>query len=79
MGAIPEAPAGCWIGIASAAAVFFAGPTEYGVAYPVWFMGTSHTYGVVGLSWLLLVIGAFLAPIGIVHGVMIWLGMPWAF
>ena len=28
-------------------------------------------------AWVLLVIGTLLAPIGVVHGVMIWLGVPW--
>jgi hypothetical protein len=29
-------------------------------------------------AWGLLLIGALIAPIGVIHGVMIWLGMPWA-
>lgn len=45
------------LAVGGAVAVFFTHPTEYGVAYPVWFAGTSHTYGVVGMSYLVLVIG----------------------
>ena len=29
-------------------------------------------------AWVLLVIGALIFPIGAIHGVMIWLGIPWA-
>jgi hypothetical protein len=46
-----------WLAAGGAVAVFFAGSTEFGVAYPVWFVGTSHTYGIVGMSYLVLVIG----------------------
>lgn len=28
-------------------------------------------------AWVLLVIGSLLAPVGAIHGVMIWLGVPW--
>jgi hypothetical protein len=29
-------------------------------------------------AWALLFIGAILAPVGAIHGFMIWLGIPWA-
>jgi hypothetical protein len=29
-------------------------------------------------AWALLVIGALMFPIGVIHGFMIWLGIPWA-
>jgi hypothetical protein len=28
-------------------------------------------------AWVLLVIGALIFPIGVIHGFMIWLGIPW--
>lgn len=28
-------------------------------------------------AWFLLIIGAIVAPIGVIHGVMVWLGMSW--
>ena len=28
-------------------------------------------------AWALLVIGALIFPIGVIHGFMIWLGIPW--
>lgn len=28
-------------------------------------------------AWALLAIGALLAPVGVIHGLMIWLGIPW--
>lgn len=30
-----------------------------GAAYPIWLMGTTHSYGILGLSWVLLVTGVF--------------------
>lgn len=28
-------------------------------------------------AWLLLAIGAFVPPVGVIHGIMIWFGVPW--
>jgi hypothetical protein len=28
-------------------------------------------------SYILLAVGAFIAPIGVIHGIMIWFGVPW--
>lgn len=28
-------------------------------------------------AWLLLLIGGIIAPIGVIHGFMIWFGVPW--
>jgi len=39
-----------------AAIVIFAGrAAEFGVRYPIFLLGTSHTYGTLGLSWVVLV------------------------
>lgn len=29
-------------------------------------------------AYILLAIGALLPPVGVIHGVMIWMGLPWA-
>lgn len=28
-------------------------------------------------AWILLLIGCFIAPIGVIHGIMLWCGMGW--
>lgn len=28
-------------------------------------------------AWILLVIGVVFFPVGVIHGIMIWLGIPW--
>jgi hypothetical protein len=38
-------------------AIFAGGATNYGVVYPISLLGTQHTYGVIGLSGLVLVAG----------------------
>ncbi len=43
--------------IGSAFAIVFSGAADFGVAYPIMFVGTSHTYGVIGLSTLVLAAG----------------------
>ena len=43
------------LAIGSALLVFFTRMAEFGVVYPIMLMGTSHTYGVVGLSYVVLV------------------------
>ena len=35
--------------------IFFARPNEFGVVYPIRFLGAEHTYGILGLSYMLLV------------------------
>jgi hypothetical protein len=37
--------------------IFFTRAAEFGVVYPIWFMGTVHTYGVLGLSTIILAVG----------------------
>lgn len=43
------------LAIGSAPLVFFGRMAEFGVVYPIWLVGTSHTYGVLGLSYVVLV------------------------
>lgn len=45
------------LAIGSAVAIFFSRAAEFGVVYPIYLMGTSHTYGVVGLSLIVLAAG----------------------
>ena len=45
------------VSIGAAFLVFFSRAAEYGVVYPVLLMGTEHTYGSVGLSVFVLVLG----------------------
>ena len=44
-----------WLSLAAAIVVFVSGAAEHGVRYPIFLLGTSHTYGSVGLSWIVLV------------------------
>ena len=44
-----------WLSVIAAIVVFVSGATDYGVRYPIFLLGTSHTYGSVGLSWIVLV------------------------
>ncbi len=44
-----------WISVIAAIAVFVSGAANHGVRYPIFLLGTSHTYGSVGLSWIVLV------------------------
>ena len=43
----------------------------------VWFAAwiTHIVTCILAHEWLFMIIGAFIAPIGVVHGVMIWLGV----
>ena len=43
------------IAVATAIVVFLSGATNYGIRYPIFLLGTSHTYGSIGLSWIVLV------------------------
>ena len=45
------------LAVASAFFIFFTGIAESGVNYPISLMGTTHTYGALGLSWVVLVAG----------------------
>jgi len=44
-----------WLSTLAAIALFVGHATDYGVRYPIFLLGTSHTYGSIGLSWLVLV------------------------
>jgi hypothetical protein len=61
-----------WLSIGAAFVIFLGRATDFGVAYPVALLGTPHTYGVVGLSWVVLVIALFGAgrpkPAGLLLG-----------
>lgn len=43
-----------WLSTIAAIVVFISGATDYGVRYPIFLLGTSHTYGSIGLSWVVL-------------------------
>ena len=45
------------LAIGAAALIFFTRSAEYGVVYPLFLLGTEHTYGVIGLSTGVLVVG----------------------
>jgi hypothetical protein len=45
------------LAIAAAFLLFYTGVSEAGVIYPISLMGTTHTYGALGLSWIVLVAG----------------------
>ncbi len=47
------------LSVGAAALVFFTRTAEYGVVYPLFLVGTEHTYGVVGLSLSVLIAGLF--------------------
>ena len=48
-----------WLAVGSAFVIFLGGATNYGVVYPIALLGTEHTYGVVGLAWVVLVAALF--------------------
>ena len=74
------------VAIAAVVVVFASGVTDYGPIYPVWLLGTHHSYGAIGLSTFVLALGligagcsrsgAFLLGVGpAVHpSVGIWVG-----
>ena len=74
------------VAIAAAVVVFASGVTDYGSIYPVWLVGTHHSYGAIGLSTFVLALGligagffrsgAFLLAIGpAIHpSIGIWVG-----
>lgn len=74
------------VAIAASLVVFVSGVTDYGPIYPIWLVGTHHSYGAIGLSTFVLAIGliasgylrsgAFLLGVGpAVHpSVGIWVG-----
>jgi hypothetical protein len=45
------------LAIGSAFLIAFTRSAEYGVNYPIYLMGTPHTYGAIGLSWIALIAG----------------------
>jgi hypothetical protein len=45
------------LSIGAAALIFFTRSAEYGVVYPLFLLGTEHTYGVIGLSIGVLIVG----------------------
>jgi hypothetical protein len=45
------------VAIAAAVVVFVSGVTDYGPVYPVWLLGTHHSYGAIGLSTFVLALG----------------------
>lgn len=47
------------LAIGAAFLVFYTRAAEHGVTYPVFLMGTEHTYGSVGLSLAVLIVGLF--------------------
>jgi hypothetical protein len=59
------------LAIGGAFLVFFSRATEYGVVYPVLLMGTEHTYGSLGLSVFVLVLGLLASGCLRVGGVML--------
>ncbi len=44
-----------WLSIVAAIVIFTGRAAEFGVRYPIFLLGTSHTYGTLGLSWVVLV------------------------
>ena len=52
------------LAVGAAALVFFTRSAEYGAIYPLFLLGTEHTYGVIGLSLGVLSSGSS-APVGI--------------
>jgi hypothetical protein len=47
------------LSIGAAALIFFSRSAEYGVVYPIFLVGTEHTYGAIGLSLSVLIAGLF--------------------
>ena len=45
------------LAVGAAALIFFTRSAEYGVVYPLFLLGTEHTYGVIGLSTGVLIVG----------------------
>jgi hypothetical protein len=45
------------VSIAAAVVVFASGATDYGSVYPIWLVGTHHSYGAIGLAMFVLAIG----------------------
>ena len=45
------------VAVAAAVVVFASGVTDYGSTYPVWLVGTHHSYGAIGLSAFVLALG----------------------
>ena len=74
------------VAIAASLVVFVSGVTDYGPIYPIWLVGTHHSYGAIGLSTFVLALGliasgylrlgAFLLGVGpAVHpSVGVWVG-----
>jgi hypothetical protein len=46
-----------FVGVASTFLIFASGAAESGTIYPIALMGTTHTYGALGLSWVVLAAG----------------------
>jgi hypothetical protein len=49
------------VAIAGALVVFVSGVTDYGPIYPIWLVGTHHSYGAIGLSTFVLALGLIAA------------------
>jgi hypothetical protein len=47
------------LSIGAAVLIFFTRSAEYGVVYPLFLLGTEHTYGAIGLSTGVLIVGLF--------------------
>jgi hypothetical protein len=45
------------LAIGTALVIFVSHATDYGVVYPIMLLGPGHTYGIAGLSWVVLTIG----------------------
>lgn len=46
-----------FVALGAAFLIFYSRGAQFGVVYPIWLMDTEHTYGVVGLSLFVLVLG----------------------
>ena len=47
------------LSVGAAALIFFTRSAEYGTVYPLFLLGTEHTYGVIGLSTGVVILGLF--------------------
>ena len=48
---------GALVALGAAVVIFVSGGTDYGVVYPITLLGSSHTYGIAGLSFVVLTAG----------------------
>lgn len=47
------------------------------IAIPIAAWVTHVVYTITAGAYILLAIGTIIAPVGVIHGIMIWFGMPW--